>query len=1099
MLARKPIDLITALAIFGCMSVCSWGQSNGNSQDPLVSGIRSDVVDFVRDVRPIFESHCYPCHGPVKQKSGLRLDVKSKALGGGDHYGPLLDASRPGSSPLLEWVANPDPDQRMPPPGPGNHPLSTQQIEILKTWIAQGASWPEGIDETVLVDPKDHWSFVPLAKNHRHASIDDFVEDKLRLHGLNFSPEASPIDWLRRVSLDLHGLTPDQDLVDWFAEHQAQPNAYETVVDQLLASHHYAERWAQHWLDVVRYADTHGFEVNTPRPHAWHYRDYVIGALNADTPFDEFIRQQIVGDQMGHDTATGFLITASVLLPGQIGADEPSKRLARQDAIDEIVVNIGQAFLGLSIGCARCHDHKFDPITQEDYYAMQGFVAGVEYEDRIVDTPWSLQQRQRLGSIDEQLRQIDQSLLKFEPFARPDAAPSVIANSKENVLEFDSRAARYIKMEIWNANLHPTLGLIEPCIDEFEVWTSGENAKNVALDQHGARASASGSRESAIHKLEHIHDGRLGNASSWMSDQAGRGWILIELANEELISKIVWGRDRLGQFDDRTPTAYRIQIGLDRQNMQDVAVVLPKRSIVQPRSNSDRIDPAKTKSVRFTILDTNHLEPCIDEFEVFNVSGENVALASHGTRVVSSGDSVSIDRHELRLVNDGKYGNSSSWMSNAIGQGSLTFEFPNEQTIDRFVWGRDREGQFQDRLAIKYKIEVLDSQGHWMLVADESDRVAYPKDPAEPKPSSSSNIATMGLSTQESQAIEQLVHKQKQLHEERSAVEENQKAFAGRFRTPDTINLLLRGDPEQPKQTVAPRIPRFFGDLALDPSATESQRRLALADWIASDSNPLTWRVIANRVWQGHFGVGLVETPNDFGINGLGPSHPELLDWLAADLIRNNWSLKSLHRKIVLSRTYRQSSQPNPMGLQIDADARLLWRYPRRRLEAESIRDTILKVCGQLNPKMYGRGYDLFQQRGGLSGFTPIEEFRGDGLKRMIYAHKVRREREAVFGAFDCPDAGQSTGLRRTSTTPIQALNLFNSRFTIDQSAALAQSVRNQVGSDPKACIEAAYQRCLIRMPTVQEIEESLPIVSEMGLEVLCRALLNCNEFLFFP
>jgi hypothetical protein len=257
--------------------------------------------------------------------------------------------------------------------------------------------------------------------------------------------------------------------------------------------------------------------------------------------------------------------------------------------------------------------------------------------------------------------------------------------------------------------------------------------------------------------------------------------------------------------------------------------------------------------------------------------------------------------------------------------------------------------------------------------------------------------------------------------------------------------------------------------------------------------------VIANRVWQGHFGVGLVETPNDFGINGLAPSHPELLDWLAADLIRNNGSLKSIHRKIVLSRTYRQSSQPNPRGLQIDADARLLWRYPRRRMEAESIRDTILKVCGQLNPKMYGRGYDLFQQRGGLSGFTPIEEFRGDGLKRMIYAHKVRREREAVFGAFDCPDAGQSTGLRRTSTTPIQALNLFNSRFTIDQSAALAQSVRNQVGSDPKACIEAAYQRCLKRMPTVQEMEESLPIVSELGLEVLCRALLNCNEFLFFP
>lgn len=1056
-------------------------------------------IDFVRDIRPIFEIHCYSCHGPEKQKSGFRLDIKSKALGGGDNYGPLLDPSAPGSSPLLDWVKNTAPDERMPPAGPTTHPLSQEQIGLLEAWIAAGAPWPDGIDQTILADPKQHWSFQPLPRRDESLSIDRLVSAKLREKGLDFSPPASGSQWLRRVALDLHGLPPAPELVEWFKLHQNQPDAYEQVVEQLLASPRYAERWGQHWLDVVRYADTHGFEVNTERPHAWHYRDYVIQALDKDLPFDDFIRQQIAGDQLGADTATGFLITASVLLPGQIGADEPSKRLARQDSIDEIVVNIGQTFLGLSLGCARCHDHKFDPISQEDYYAMQAFVAGVEYEDRVVDTAWTQERHSVVETLDAKIKEINVQLLQFEPIARPDLSLTTIPNSRENVIGFPAKKTRYVKMEIWNANLHPSLGLIEPCIDELEVWTDGDSPRNVALAALGTKASASGSRESEIHQLKHINDGITGNASSWMSDQSGRGWVLLELAAEETISKIVWSRDRLGQFNDRTPTAYRIQIGTHLENLEEVASVLPQRTVLQPSTNSDRIPPTETKSVRFTILDTNNLEPCIDELEIFNVSGENVALANFGTKVFSSGDNVSIDRHELRLVNDGQYGNSRSWMSNQIGQGSLTFDFPSDEKIQRIVWSRDRLGQFQDRLAIRYRIEVLGADGAWTTVADDSDRVVYPKDPGSPKPASTPNIATYGLSIAETQAIEELERRQKQLLEEKRTAQESLKAFAGRFRTPDAIHLLSRGDPEQPKKAVSPRIPEFFGDLKLERHAEESKRRLALAHWIASPSNPLTPRVIANRVWQGHFGVGLVETPNDFGLNGLPPSHPELLDWIASDLIESGWSLKSLHRKIVLSATYRQSSHTNEIGPILDADARLLWRYPRRRLEAEAIRDSMLFVSGQLNSSMYGPGYDLFEQRGGLSGFKPIERFQGAGLKRMIYAHKIRREREAVFGAFDCPDAGQSTGLRRTSTTPIQALNLLNSHFTVDQSKAFADLVKKQVGSDPRLWIERSYELCLSRSPTTEEIDDALPLIQEAGLEVLCRALFNCNEFLFFP
>mgnify|MGYP003342092321 CR=1 FL=1 len=317
--------------------------------------------------------------------------------------------------------------------------------------------------------------------------------------------------------------------------------------------------------------------------------------------------------------------------------------------------------------------------------------------------------------------------------------------------------------------------------------------------------------------------------------------------------------------------------------------------------------------------------------------------------------------------------------------------------------------------------------------------------------------------------------------------------------------MLFRSDPEQPKQSAPPRIPSFFDPAEeskegnVGANITESDRRIALARWITNPTNPLTARVIANRLWQGHFGTGIVATPNDFGMNGLQPTHPELLDWLANDLVRNGWSLKKLHRKIVLSKTYRQSASMNDRGASLDADARLLWRYPKRRLEAEAIRDTFLFVSGELNPTMYGRGFDLFDQRGGLSGFKPIESYREDGLRRMIYAHKIRREREAVFGAFDCPDAGQSTGLRRTSTTPIQALNLLNSRFTIERSKAFAERVKRESDGDLDKQLRKLFELSLMREPTQVEISECSEVASAYGLEAVCRAILNSNEFLFIP
>ncbi len=877
----------------------------------------ADSIEFVQDVQPIFEKHCVSCHGETKQKSGLRLDVKSEAFKGGDGYGPSIIAGNASDSPLFELITSTDDDTRMPP---GGKRLSDSEIEILEQWIARGAAWPNGVDKAKIEDRTDHWSFKPPASGP-HSSIDEYVLEKLVELGLGFANDADSRTWLRRVYLDLIGLPPTPEDVNAFLADQ-RPGARERVVDELLGSPRYGERWAQHWLDVVRYADTHGFEVNTPRANAWPYRDYVIDAFNSDLPYDEFVRQQLAGDAFGRDAATGFLVTAAALLPGQIGKDDESKRLARQDSLAEIIINTGEAFLGLSIGCARCHDHKFDAITQRDYYSLQAFFSGVHYGERNRRSKRTPSEQAKLDRLANEREKLEQSLTAlFGNTKRRDTDP------KLNEESFDPIEAKWIRFAIHDANLHPSLGLIEPCIDEFEIFSAIDSTRNVALASNGTKVTASGSRTSSAHKLEHINDGVVGNSQSWMSDENGRGWVLLELSEPTLINKVVWSRDREGKFSDRLPTLYTLQAGGTLESMQ-------------------------------------HLR---------GVKSENLA--------------------EVK-----------------------------EQL--------EKKREFEKRFV---------------------------------------------------------------------KASETAKVFGGVFMNPESTFLLSRGDPEQPLDEVAPAVPAALGKVSLAMDAPEQERRKTLADWIASADNPLTARVMVNRIWQGHFGVGLVETSSDFGRSGARPTHPELLDWLAEEFIRSGWSLKHMHRLIVLSKTYGQSNQVNSVAKAMDADARTLWRFTSRRLEAETIRDAMIAVSGRLSFVVGGPGFDLFDSRGGLSGFPPVESFTGDGLRRMIYSHKIRMERDAVFGAFDCPDAGQSTARRRQSTTPIQALNLFNSRFTFEESEALANRVRERVGNDVSEQVATAFRMALGRDADAVEFDDALNIARVHGLETVCRVLFNSNEFLFLP
>lgn len=914
------------------------------------AALEQGAVDFVRDVRPLFQKHCVSCHGSEKQKGGLRLDMKSAAFKGGDDHGPSIVAGDATKSPLMIAIRGEREDFKMPPKGDR---LRESEMAMIARWLDEGAVWPQEADLARESVPREHWAFrglshfeVPLPRSRGWARdpLDCFVLERLEREGLEPAPEAGRRAWLRRVSFDLTGLPPEPEQVSRF-ENDLSPGAYERVVDELLASPRHGEQWAQHWLDLVRYADTHGFEVNTERPNAWPYRDYVIRAMNADKPYNQFVREQIAGDFHGEDAATGFLVTASVLLPGQIGKDEASKRLARQDSLDEIVVNIGQTFMALSFGCARCHHHKFDPISSRDYYAMQSFFAGVEYQDREMQTPEASALRARALDLRGQIASIGRSLDALVPMAFSGAS--------------------------------------RPGVDAL--------------------------------------------------------------------------------------------------------------------MNVDRFMPVLTRKVRFTIEATNSLEPCVDELEIFTQEGVNVALASLGARVTVSGEKLAPGRHESRFLNDGRFGNSNSWMSSERGKGWIEVEFAKEYAIERVVWSRDREGKLRDRLATSYRIEAETGVGQWCLVADASDRTRTSPANAENGARKTATFNEEGLTEDDRKRGRALLAQKQKLETELKQVVDSSKVFAGVFRAPDEIRVLHRGDPEQPKDPVFPAVPEFLGGLQLGVDCKEQDRRRSLADWIVSAENPLVARVIVNRLWQWHFGTGLVDTPSDFGRMGGRPTHPELLDWLAVEFIREGWSLKKLHRRIVLSATYRQSARMNAVAAAKDSEGRLLWRFAPRRLEAENIRDSMLAVSGQLNPEMFGRGFNLFHQRGGLSGFSPVEVFGPDNFRRMIYAHKVRREPDTVFGAFDCPDAGLSTSRRRESTTPVQALNLLNSRFTLEMSRHFSDRVHMECGPDLRGQVQRAYELALGRAPSEEEVLDALSVVEEQGVIVLCRALFNSNEFVFLP
>ena len=1052
---------------------------------------RGREVRFEQDIEPILKQHCMGCHGADEQESRFRLDRLASMLSGGNSGEPAIVPGDLKSSYLVKLIRRDEPGKEMPP----DDPLSEVQIGLIEKWIATGAKTPERYGPAKAEADLSHWAFQPVARV-KATGPDDFVHRKLNDRGLQLSPTADRRTLIRRLYLVMLGLPPTPQQVDRFLNAN-RDSAWSTLVDGVLASPHYGERWASYWLDLVRFGETHGFETNRERANAWQYRDWVIQSLNNDKPYDQFVREQIAGDAHGSAIGTGFLVAGPYdLVKGQ----DPLLRLQqRMNELDDMINTTGTAFLGLTTGCARCHSHKFDPISQRDYYALQAVFAGVQHGDRVL--PLSAETEAQITSLNAEIanqmvrlrkfipRNTGASIVLDEAEAQHSSAPVGTA-AKHGQTEHDFGGARYT----WWKNLPgKEIATYRPrARGTYRVWLSWGSGHNTHSTnaRYLIRRSVTAEPIAVVNQqLSAERVGDVDGVARWSGFYnaglhdftPGDSIVLIGGASGTAVTADAIVLQPVPQPSDTSQSA-----------SSEPGLVAPtKRPPVNTKRNTETFPPRQARFVRFTIENASASEGCLDELEIYSRE-HNVALDSNGAKATSSGDFVH-PKHKLRHINDGQHGNDRSWIVNSKAGGWVQIEFPEPAVIDRIVWGRDRTGEYQDRLAIGYRIEAAAQPGQWELVASSSDRQAGIGSAAE-------TYQFAGFPQSESAQGRQWLDDLKRLQERKAYLEQSSVVYAGTFMQPGPTHRLFRGEPDAKREQVGPNAIAAFASLNLPVDAPEQTRRTALADWIASQHNPLTARVIVNRIWQFHFGTGIVDTPSDFGRNGALPSHPQLLDYLAAELMENGWSLKHIHRLILNSNTWQQSSRPDHDALQIDAASRLLWRFPPRRLEAEPIRDSILAVAGVL---------DL--QGAGGPGFSPFEvelenvrhyhaktSYGPEDWRRMIYMTKVRQEREQVFGAFDCPDSSMVVPKRSRSTTPLQALNLLNSNFVIQQADLFAARLKNE-NTDVTKQIHRAWRLCYQRTPTPAELADSRTFIAQEGLRQFTRALLNTNEFIFIP
>jgi hypothetical protein len=993
---------------------------------------------FEQQVRLLLVQRCYGCHAGQQPKGNLSLESRAGWRRGGQS-GPAIAPGDPAGSRLMKAVRHLPGAPAMPPGGQ----LSEREIALLAQWITRGAPDPRdgAAQPAAAMAAGRHWAFQPLKRHAppavRNASwartpIDRFILAGLEAKGLHPAPPADRRAFIRRATYDLLGLPPTPEEVAAFVNAKS-PNAYEKLLDRLLADRRYGERWGRHWLDVAHYGDTHGYDKDKRRDHAWPYRDYVIAAFNADKPYGRFVKEQVAGDLLYPQDpqgviATGFLAAGPWDFVGNVelaeGTVEKEKtRLLDRD--DMVAATIG-VFDSLTVHCARCHNHKFDPIPQRDYYRLQAVFAGVERGDRPYYTPEQQAQRTQL-----QRRR---------------------AELTANQAALQAQIAR----------------LSSPELTRLSAELTAARTQLAALPQpHGAGDSPTNGYHSEI---------------AAAPDTAK--WVQVDLGRSLPIDEIRLIPARPTDFPDTPgfgfPARYRVAVS-DDPTFRIAAVLLD-------RTNADAPNPGDNA--------------------VVVEGGQESAAASRNAQTPGGPNADTPQPRNARYI---RVTATRLWKRT----NDFVFALAELQAMSGGV-----------NVARNAKVTALDSieQGRWgvnNLVDNFDSRHPLPdmSDPAMAAQVRQRAVLEKQIRELERrQAAEIEAQTPPQVRQERAQVERDLAAVDAQIaslpppslvysvlpRAPRPICLLARGDVEQRGEPVGPGalscVPGLNPVFGPPDRTEEGAGRAALAQWIASPENMLTWRSIVNRVWHYHFTRGIVETPDDFGRNGARPTHPELLDWLARWFLAHGQSIKQLHRLIMLSAVYRQSSQFDPACARADTENHLLWRMNRRRLEAEEIRDSVLAVSGKLDPAAGGPGYERFRFK---DDHSPVYDY-GNAAKltdpatfrRTVYEFITRSVPDPFLESLDGADPNAVTPVRNTTLTALQALTLRNDPFMIQQADYFAQRLRG-LSADPIGQTKAACLLLYGREPTAAEQTALAQYAAKHGLANACRLLFNTNEFVF--
>ncbi|MDG3006707.1 PSD1 and planctomycete cytochrome C domain-containing protein [Paludisphaera mucosa] len=899
------------------------------------------VAFFETSIRPVLVESCQKCHGPEKQKADFRVDSREAILKGGS-LGPAVVPGKPAESPMVQALAHAgDEGLKMPPAGK----LSEPAIQALTRWVEMGAPWGDAAagPSASAADPaRDHWAFQPLKPApapdvHDRAwvrsSLDARILARLEQEGMTPSPAVDRRTLLRRASLDLLGVPPTLDEIRVF-EADPSPDAFAKVVDRLLASPLYGERWGRHWLDVARYADTKGYVFQEERkyPYAFTYRDYVIDAFNADVPFDRFVVEQLAADQLPADGDTKRLAAMGFLTVGRRFLQD------KNEIIDDRIDLVGRGLLGLTVACARCHDHKFDPIPTEDYYSLYGvFASSIEPAELPRLDGGSAAESADVQDLEKQLAE-----------ARKARDDYKAARRAEVVDDLQARGSLYLKA----------------------AYDVGFDPRATGADD---RAKRDGLASLRLRLAARLWKARV-DVPAADADPVLAPWKLFQALPKD-------------EFTAQAPETF---------------AKLDERNQAKPGS----VHPLVLAALR----------------EAKPTSMEQVAA---GYAALLAGV-----EERLRAAGDKK-----------------------GQPLAEPEWESLRQ--------------ALHAPGGPLIPGPGEDR---------------------GLIDRAQRA---------ELQKLENKIAEVDKASAGRIRRAMVMNdapqptdphVFVRGNPGRPGKPVPRQFLKVLSGPERQPFAKGSGR-LELAQAIVGRAAPLAARVIVNRVWRWHLGEGLVDSPSDFGVRADPPSHPDLLDDLAAGFVADGWSIKGLHRRIMLSSVYQQSSVLRPDCLVKDARNRLVWRFNRQRLDFEALRDSILAVCGSLDPA-----------RGG-----PSVAFDGSSNppRRTVYGFIDRQNMDGVYRAFDFAIPDATNPRRFVTTVPQQALFLMNSPFVQDQARRLAAEVAT---ADQAAAVRSVYERVLGRGPDEREAALALAFVGRPAaaneptappLAQLAQVLMLTNEFLF--